>query len=179
MTRARDFLVLEQVSWEAITELDCRVDVFADQVDDKFKKALAELKERITREPLRVPYAPNIPLDWYVRSLACGKSIMDGTLPFPPSPHVSVATAIRHDDKYQMTPEEVTKYINNNLRKADGWKDVLGGNITHVIDSAYIMEPAPISVQPLEVVVIDRVSKQPRKELRQPWTSKERLPLQK
>jgi hypothetical protein len=61
MTRARNFLVLEQVSWEAITELERRVDVFADQVDDRFKEALAELKERITREPLRVPYAPNIP----------------------------------------------------------------------------------------------------------------------
>jgi hypothetical protein len=102
---------------------------------------------------------------------------MDGTLPFPPSPHVSVATAIRHDDKYQMTAEKVTEHINDNLFKADGWKDVLGRRITHVIDSAYIMEPAPISVRPLDVVVIDRVSKQPRKELRQPWTKKERLPL--
>lgn len=177
MAKAKDFIVVEQVSWEAINELERLINVIGNQVNSDLKVALKKLKGQIRLGPLRLPHAPNIPLDWYVQSLSFGRNIIDGELPFPPSPHISVATAVHADEEFQMTSREVATYINTNLYKADGWKDVLGRNINHVIDSACIVEPAPLSVEPMEVVVVDRVSGKLRTEMRQPWVKKELLPI--
>lgn len=67
MERAKDFFIVEQVSWEAINQLDHIVTLLGEEVSTKFIKGLEKLKDIIAHKSLKLVHTPNIPLDWYVK----------------------------------------------------------------------------------------------------------------
>ena len=176
MARAMEFVVVESVSWEAVNDLERLLSVLGDRARKEIREAVRALADLLKHgEPVRLIHAPNIPLDWYVQRLADGKAIGGAALPFPPSPHMSVATAVRVDERYGWGAARVGEFIKAELPCVPGWREQLGPGRTHIVDCAYVVEPAPASVEPLRVTVIDRVSGKPRLERRQPWRPAERL----
>lgn len=178
MQEATRYAAVEQVSWEVYNDLDRVVNAMGMAAQCEFRKALCGLEDILrSTKPLRLIHAPNMPLDWYVRAkLVVGKPIEDLKLPFPLQPHMSLATAVRADDKHLMSAKEVGEYIVRELPSVPAWKDALASGVPHVIEHAYVVQPAAPPARPLEVTVLDRISGTPRCELRLPWVQKERLP---
>lgn len=175
MAEAKKFVIVEQVSWEAIDALEQTLKLMGSDADPKFFEGLNKLKNLVSQGPLKLIHAPNVPLDWYVRRLADGKEIKDGELPFPPIPHISVATAVRWDNKYEMSAEDVGDHICNELINVQRWSPLLGRAVTHIIESTHVVEPVPPSIPPLQVTVIDRISGKAKEESRNRWIAKEEI----
>lgn len=173
---ASRFMVIERVSWEVINDMDHLLATLGPLARWEFRRALAGLK-RLSQDgnAPRLPYAPNVGLGWYIDRLLSGRDLKDAEFPFPPSPHLSVATAVRADDKYGMDAKDVGDFIKKHLPEIPELTGLLGEEVVHVVDRVHIVEPAPPSVPPLDVTVIDRPTGRPRTELRQPWQPTEEL----
>lgn len=176
MAEAGKFAVVEQVSWESVNDIERTVDAFSGRVAPKFRAGLEKLAAAIPQQPLRLIHAPNISLDWYVRRLGDNKKLRERKLPFPPDPHISIATAVREDHDDGLSAADVGRIIKTELPEVPAWREVLGADNPHRLEYAYIVEPAPHTRSPLEVTVIDRITAQPRRERRQNWVKAEKLP---
>lgn len=167
---AGPFAVTERVDWEQVNQMD-RIVRLAES-----SPALAEFSERLRwlKESLRTEWpilchSPNIPLEWYVGNLKDeNDKLPEGKLPFGTAPHISVASGVRDDDKYGWSASQVGEYIKENLHLHHEFKPLLGSGVLHTIDTAYIVEPVAPSAA-IEVTVVDRITKKPRREFRQPW----------
>jgi hypothetical protein len=196
---ANKFVITERLDWEKVNELERLVtclgldralrDEMQRVVEDQkrsltkledlappilFTSGLRELKKAMLEGWPELLYAPNVSLVWYVEKLANGGNLASGKLPFPPSPHISVATSVREDEKYGWTAKQVGDYIKERLRENLHFKGLLGSGVTQTIDNAYIVEPQHPS-KAIEVTVLDRITKELRREFRQPWEPTLRL----
>jgi hypothetical protein len=186
---ASEFAVLERLDWERVNELDRIVSALRldkdlrDQVVRPaganaplplFTEGVHRLKGMLQSGWPDFPYAPNIPLEWYVSTLLRAGKLTPGELPFNLSPHISVASGIRDDEKYGWPAAKVSAYIKENLKLNPAFAPLLGPGVSHPITEAYIVEPVE-PAKAIEVTVVDRITKGPRREFRQPWVRRERL----
>ena len=176
MAEAGKFAVVEQVSWESLNDIERTVAALAGRADHQFRAGLEKLESSIPEQPLRLIHAPNIPLDWYIRRLSDGRKLQERKLPFPPNPHISIATAVRDDHEHGLSAAEVGQVIKTELPEVPAWREALGADNPHHLEHAYIVEPAPHTQSPRVVTVIDRITAQPRRERRQNWVKAEKLP---
>ncbi len=166
---ARDFIVVEAVSWENISQVDRLLELEGDKVDEDFRTGLKRLEKLLTKDPLHLIHAPNIPLAWYVRRLADGKDLSNESLPFAADPHISVATAVPDED--------IAMRIRRKLPEVPPWRHVLEHPGYHCIEEAFLVHPAPTGTPPITVSLIDRITQEKRVEKRPRWQRGDKLPV--
>lgn len=169
---AREFVVTELLDCEKVNELDRTIEAMhALQPPPEiapFSQRVERLKALLLRERLELLYAPNVPLEWYVEQLGEAGALRSGVLPFPLSPHMSIATGVRGDERRGLPAEEVGRRIVSGLSRNPAFAPLLGSSVRHRIDNAFFVEPdAPANA--IEVAVRDRISGRVRVERRQPW----------
>ena len=101
---ALPFAVTERVDWEKVNEVERLLDALGDEraPAEAFRDGLDKLKSDMMRKRwFKFIYALNVPLEWYLKARA-KKPLADGKMPFSPSPHMSVATAVRADGKREI-----------------------------------------------------------------------------
>jgi hypothetical protein len=174
-TAAHPFAVIERLDWEKVNEVERLLDAHGIEraPADSFRDGLGKLKSDMAERWPVLLYAPNVPLEWYVEARA-KKPLPEGEMPFPPSPHVSVATAVRADAETGKSAWEVGEFIKDHLPTNPEFKPLLGPKVTHVFNCAYIVEPLPPD-KAVAVTVLDRITETPRQERRQPWVATQEL----
>jgi len=175
--RAGEFAVTESVSWEEYNDLGRLISSSGIDDGDDFKERFeVKLKNMLEEKPVLKVHAPNMPLEWYAQADKSLDRLAEGKLPFSLTPHMSIASGVRHDKKYDLTAKQVAEKIRDELPKVPMYAPLLGQDVVHEVNDAYIVEPSPTCVVPIEVTVLDRITGKERTELRHIWSSRERLP---
>jgi hypothetical protein len=164
------FVVTERVDWEQVNQMDRLVrGAPSGPAATAFSERLHWLKKSLRTEWPTLLHAPNVPLEWYVDNLKDeADQLPVAKLPFGTAPHISVASAVRDDDRYGWSAAQVGDYIKQHLPLHPEFKPLLGSGVVHTVDAAFIVEPGAPSAA-IEVTVVDRITREHRRELRQPW----------
>jgi hypothetical protein len=172
---AHPFAVTERLDWEQINEVERLLNAYGIEraPAQSLRDGLDKLKSDMAERPPRLLYAPNVPLEWYAEARTKGP-LTEGTMPFPLSPHISIASAVRTDAETGRSARDVGEYIKDNLPNNPEFKPLLGPEVTHVFKSAFFVEPLPPE-KAVAVTVLDRITQAPRQERRQPWVPTQEL----
>jgi hypothetical protein len=74
-----------------------------------------------------------------------------------------------------MSARQVSEHLLEYLPQVPELRGLLGPDVVHEVECLHVVQPAPLSVPPIEVTVVDRPTGRERRELRQPWVAAERL----
>ena len=175
-TGAHRFAVTERLDWEKVNDVERLLEAHGTEraPAESFREGLRSLKADMAERWPELLYAPNVPLEWYIAARTKGP-LVESKMPFSPSPHMSVATGVSGDTETGYSAPEVGDYILNHLPSNPEFEPLLDPDVTHLFDSASVVEPVSPD-RAIEITVLDRITNAPRRERHQPWVAAREFP---